>query len=87
MAWCRAHGLGMYGRDVRMKTFVVVVETKDAKGEVTAASELQTVVARDQKAAEMAVVARLSKESKFEEGMEPTAVPFDLLVQGSKNSR
>ena len=82
MAWCRERGLDMYGRDMRMKTFVVVVETKDDKGNVTAASELQTVVARDQKAAEMAVVAKLSKESKFEEGMEPTAVPFDSFGKG-----
>ena len=80
MAWCRGRGLGTYERDVHMKTFVVVVETKDAKGEVTAASNLQTVVARDKKAAEMAVVAKLAKEGKFEEGMEPTAVPFDSLT-------
>jgi RecB family endonuclease NucS len=75
----------MYGKDVRMQTFVVVVETKDDKGNVTAVSELQTVVARDAKSAEMAAVVALAKVDKFTEGMEPTAIPFASLAQGWAN--
>jgi len=80
MALCHEQGLDLYGRDVRMKTFLVVVETKDTKGEVIGVGKLETVVALGQKAAEMAVVAYLAKAGKFVEGMEPTAVPFDSLI-------